>query len=153
MPSEISAVLDAVRNRVLDLALGLEKVNPKLGALGEPVPPAAATIVNAHFHGGTNNVAIGSGSVTVNNLSNGDLNALTQRLTEQGVANALIVELVAELERERTAHGGELPTAPGASVLSWLGRVANVTGDVGMQITAAASGNIVSAMVMAYYGL
>lgn len=64
--STVVGVLDAVRTRILELVLELEKVAPTAGQPDAPPATKAETarVVNYHLHGTAMNVAIGSTDVT-----------------------------------------------------------------------------------------
>lgn len=145
--STFLGVLDAVRNKVLDLALELERVAPLAGQPDAPLnqlAPAAAVIEN-HFHGASN-VAIGSpgvSQVVLNVPSAGDVDALIRYLGGAGVAPAQLQELVdavAADEAEDDSNG-----QPGETrwrrTRSWFARAATDTGTgaLGAALAAAAA--------------
>lgn len=61
-PTEVRAVLDTVRTRVLNLALELERVAPQAGEPDAPAADAAAVqyVVTNNIYGDGNATAVGS---------------------------------------------------------------------------------------------
>ena len=118
-------VLDAVRSRILNLALGLEKVSPEIGqpGLAEETNAAAEQVVNVYFHGPVANAAIGgtniSQTVTVNVPGRGDEAGLLRYLAAAGVQPGQLVDLQRALADDRTDAGGAQPATPGRRVRAW----------------------------------
>lgn len=148
-------VLDAVRTRVLDLALELEAAAP--GA-GQPDAPAetkaqAAQVVNYHFNGPATNVAIASTkvtqSVTVALPARGDEAALLRYLGAHGVDPSRLVELREALEHDRADAGGQHPPTAGARVKAWM---ATALTDLGTNAAGGVIGAALTAGLGAFFG-
>lgn len=136
-------VLDAVRNRVLDLALELEKVVPNAGQLGTPDAEQnlAAMVINNHFHS-PSNVAIGSTDVkqAIKPPATGDVEGLVRFLQELGLKPDLITDLRAAAKDDQEGQGA----GPGrwVRVRRWFADVAQDAGTeaIGGAVATAAVG-------------
>lgn len=143
-------VLDAVRNRALDLALELEKVVPEAGEPGatqETRDRAGQVINNYTFHGNNSNIAISSSRVsqTVTLPNSGDEAGLMRYLAAVGVAPQELVQLGEALAEDRAVAGGIDPPSAGARVRLWAGQAATAIG-------AGAGGDLVFEAIKAYFG-
>lgn len=141
-------IVGTVRNKILDLALELERVAPMAGQ--RDVPPEqtapAAAVINNHFHGASN-VAIGgvgTSQVVVEVPTAGDQRALLRYLGAAGLPAEDLVELERELEADRDTRpvGAEESGASWPRTRAWLARAATetATGALGGAIVAAAAG-------------
>jgi hypothetical protein len=143
-------VLDAVRTRVLDLALDLERVAPDAGQPDAPDEARieAARVINTYNFHGSSNVAIGSTNVsqTVNLPARNDEPALLRFLAAIGVAPRDLVDLQKALEEDRTDAEGHHHAAPGHRVAAWMGRASTQLG------TGAGAGLLVEG-IKAFFGL
>lgn len=136
-------VLDAVRNRILDLALQLEKVVPNAGQASAPDAEQglAAMVINNHFYA-SSNVAIGSTDVkqTIKPPAKGDVGSLVSFLQQMGMAP----DLLTELRDAAKADQADPPDGPGrwVRVRGWFARVATDAGTeaVGGAVATAAIG-------------
>ncbi|WP_341717680.1 hypothetical protein QQG74_28220 [Micromonospora sp. FIMYZ51] len=142
-------ILDAVRNRVLDLALELERVAPEAGQpdAHQDSRDRAAQVMNTYnFYGSSNNVAIESSSFSqVVNVTPGDEPSLVRALEAAGVSEASIQELRTALEEDRREAGGDHPREPGARVRGWLARTTT-------QVGVGAAGGLITEAVKAFLG-
>lgn len=142
------AISDAVRTKILDLALELERVAPMAGQ--RDVPPdqeaPAAAVINNHFHGASNVAiaAVGTSQVVVEAPSAGDGDALVRYLGAAGVSADQLVELERALdddsddpEHYEAGNGTLWPRTR-----AWLGKAATdtTTGALGGAIASAAAG-------------
>jgi hypothetical protein len=122
-------VLDAVRTRVLDLALELEQVAPDAGqavALPADQGRAAEHVINTYnFYGDATNLAIGSAHVTqmVGFPQKGDESGLLRYLAAIGVTPEELVNLKQALAADRNDAGGGNPPQAGSRVRDWIARV------------------------------
>lgn len=138
-------ILNAVRNKVLDLALELEQVAPMAGQPNVPSDqkdPAAA-VINNHFHG-SSNVAIashGASQVVVNLPERDDSQGLLRFLGGAGLAPSLLQELEQALEEDEADDRYQRPESRWSRSRAWLGRAATdtTTGALGGVIAAAAA--------------
>jgi hypothetical protein len=135
--------LDGVRNRILDLALQLEKVVPVAGqaTTTEAEQSFAGMIINNYFHA-SSNVAIGSTDVkqSVKPPVRGDVEGLVHFLQEMGLTPDLLVELRSAAEADEE-DGGEGP-GRWKRVRTWFARVATDAGTeaIGGAVATAAIG-------------
>jgi hypothetical protein len=148
-------VLDAVRTRVLDLALELEKSAPDAGRPDAPEETTAAVqqVVVNYFHSLTGNVAIASDgisqAVTVQLPGPGDEAALLRYLGAHGVEPSLLVALREALEHDRADAGGQHPPTAGARVKAWMGHAMT---DLGTNAAGGVVGAAITAGLGAFFG-
>ena len=136
-------VLDAVRNRILDVALQLEKVVPNAGQASAPDAEQglAAMVINNHFYA-SSNVAIGGTDVkqTIKPPAKGDLEGLVSFLQQEGMTP----DLLTELREAANADEADPGDGPGrwARVRAWFAKVATDAGTeaVGGAVATAAIG-------------
>jgi hypothetical protein len=136
-------VLEAVRNRILDLALQLEKVVPNAGQANAPDAEQglAAMVINNHFHA-PSNVAIGSTDVkqSIKPPAKGDVEGLVHFLQKMGLTPELITEFRAAANADEEDPGD----GPGrwARVRAWVAKVATDAGTeaIGGAVVAGAIG-------------
>ena len=145
----LSDIVATVRNRVLDLALGIEAEDPSAGdpAKATIAPEQVATIYNTVVHGG--NVAVGASDFTqIINTRPTSLNDLLSRLESVGVPADLRADLAAAIEAD-----GEPSGAPGEEVTGWLGRAAAWAGTQASNAGSGALGGVITQVVLMYLGL
>ena len=153
--SIIVGVLDAVRTRVLDLALELEKVAPAAGQPDAPseTTPAAQQVIINHFTNLTGNVAIASDqvaqAVTVQLPAPGDETALLRYLAAVGVDVEDLAALREALAQDRQDAGGDHPPAPGHRVTAWMGRAST---DLGTNAVGSAIGTGIVLAIKMFFG-
>lgn len=129
--SVIAGVLQAIRDRVLTLALGIERENPAMGA---PGGPQADSDLNRAVHvivqGGTANLALHAQSISQQSsftLTGANHTALLDRLRAAGVGDADISELEVAIRTDEQAgtQSGQL----GRETQGWLAKLAQKSGD------------------------
>jgi hypothetical protein len=149
--AQVAGVLDAVRTRVLDLALAVEAQDPTAGDQGNStIPPEQATnIFHTVVMGG--NLAIGSTNVRQTVSPPASEKELFQRLAGIGMSGELIAELKEALQHDRES-GAATPTEPGGRVKAWLGKVALLGAKAGGGVAVGASGEVVAQLVMGVFG-
>jgi hypothetical protein len=140
-------VIDAVRNRVLELALEIEKVAPGAGQQAVTANEKAdvGSVVNNIFtFQAAANVAVGSTNVTqtVGLPACGDQAALLRYLGAIGVEPQRVVDLQAALEADRIANH----KSQGPKVTAWLG-------DVTTAVTTGVATSAILAALKAYFGV
>jgi hypothetical protein len=156
---QITAVLDAVRTRVLNLALDLEKVAPSAGDPGDDTSlnkEQVQTIVTNNIYGDGNNLSVGSpGSVQSSNIvKKGDLASLRTAVAATGLPEedvAAVLDAVQTDESEARAAGAT--PAPGQRTQSVLGRLALGAGNASGKVATSAAGGIVGGLVRSYFGI
>jgi hypothetical protein len=135
------AIIDKVRNRILDLALELEKTAPKTGQVDAP-PLTADTkqTIVTNIYGGNQNLAMASANVTQTvNINPGDWGALEKRLTELGVSESDIEQLHEAIKRDGGAVDGEI----GQETSRWLVRVMPRIESLGIGATGSMLANLI----------
>ena len=137
--AQIVGVLDAVRNRALNFALEIEKLDPKAGDAAGEHHSLPSERVNQVFQtvitGGVVTMAAGNRQATQNVdviVNPGDLDSLFARIRQLGLGD----DDIADLKDALNADGPISPTAsPGASVSAWMWRasakLASMAGGVG----------------------
>ena len=151
---QVTAVLDAIRNAALTLALEVGRLDPDAG---ETWTESAASheqvsqIFNTTIHGGNVNVAAGANVQQSIDLSvyPGDIASLREYLKQAGVeAEDLDALEAALLEDEKDPE-----RRPGARTSDWLWRVAgklsHTAGSVGTGVTA----GVIATAVAKYLGI
>jgi hypothetical protein len=158
--AQIVGVLDAVRGRVLDLALRLEKVAPDAGQpdASAETKRQAAQVVN-NFYGTATNVAISSTGVTqtqtVQLPAAGDEAALMRFLEAVGVAPARLIDLQTALveDREQAVAEGVTMHEPGSRVKQWiLGAGTDLAVNTAGGMLAADIPSLIQAAFRAFFG-
>ncbi|MEV6240712.1 hypothetical protein [Lentzea sp. NPDC051838] len=155
-PQHLQGIVDTVRTRTLDLALAFEKISPRIGEQGGPVPERepAQSIIN-NIYGGSNNLAIQSHDVTqsASVVGRGDESGLLAAVAATGVEKAEVEELRQALADDRAQAGGSDPAEPGPKVRGWLGKISLGTASVGGKIATSAAGGVIATLIKSYFGL
>lgn len=153
--SSVSAILDKVRNTVLQFALELGEANPdEAEAAGEVAVPAEQ--VNHIYHtvisGGNVNWSSGSGDVTRNvsvSVERGGLESLMATLRNLGVGESDLEELDEAIREDAGAAEGGM----GDRVSAWLGRVTMKLAAAGGRVGESAAGGLIAQALAAYFGV
>lgn len=130
--STFVGVLDAVRNKVLDLALDLERVAPLAGQPDAPREQQglAVAAIHNHFHA-VSNVAInsvGTSQVVVGPPRPGDVDSLIRYLGAAGVPAASLQELTDAAAADVADPGTGTGKQSWARTRAWLTHAATDTG-------------------------
>lgn len=153
----IEAVIDTIRNKVLDFVLdlkkeapGMDKENPNSENLSEE---KVNKIFNNYISGDVQNLVQGSsnfsqvGNITINK---GDLESLKNHLRsmklEEGDLNELEVAIKSDPQPETCEKFGE-------KVSGWLGKMYTKASNGAWGISIAAAGGILTNAISKYYGL
>lgn len=153
--SEMSAVLDQVKTRVMLFALEIEGADPSAGESGASIlgQEKVTQIFNTTINGGSvQNMAVGSQGVNqsiINGIEAGDLGSLFAALVQLGVPADNLPSLEIALKDDRADGGPGL----GSNVKGWLSDLAIKAGtkvaDKGIDSLASLAGQA----VMAYLGV
>ena len=155
----LTEVLNAVRNRVLDFTLALWTVNPGAGEIisndREPISPdKVMQIVNQTFnttiHGGTANLLGAANNSSIEfNIVSGDFESVRLVLKNNGLSEEDIAEL-----REALVEDGSPQSSSqfGPKVSSWIGRMIEKAACGTWNIAVGAAGNILAEILSKYYG-
>jgi len=146
--ARVAAVLDAVRNRLLNFLLNLKEQHPEVEAAGAnlqsiPKEDVRVNVVN-NIYGGHNVLASG-GTVhqqVQQGVQPGDLASLLSALREASLPQELISELSGAIKEDEPVRKGVI----GPKVLRWLAKV----GEKVVTNTAAA---FATQALLQYYGL
>jgi AbiTii len=152
-PASLVELLNAVRNRILDLALAVWKEQPTAGEastgssdLSERVTQQFMTIV----HGGTVNVVGSAQTVIGAQVIANNMESLRRVLREQGVAAPDIEEL------QRCIRDDPAPAVPGqfgTRVSGWIGKMVAKAAGGSWEVAVGAAGNLLATLIARYYGL
>jgi len=148
------AMLDSVRNRVLDFVLEIESEAPDAGEAKPgttPIPEEKVTqIFNTNIMGGSNIIAGSIEQVIQHHVLPGNLDSLRKYLSSLGVATDDVRELEAAIRQD------EAPTDPkhfGATVSSWIGKMVTKAASGTWNVTTKAGGDLLWKALCLYYGL
>jgi hypothetical protein len=143
----VVAMIETVRNRVLDFVLGIEAAAPEAGegAIGDsPVPQEKVSqMFNTYVMGGVNNIAAGGSNITQSNsngVAAGDLASLLSFLRVNGISEKDAHELKRRVESAAD---------PKVAAEGWLGKFAI---GAGTSATGAIVG-IAAKAIAKYFGL
>jgi len=148
--SQLMAIIDNVRTRILELALSIEEVAPEAGQKGA-APPDADRLqqIIMNVYGGTPNIAVASSHVSqsVQLPSPGDRIALFSVLAELGVEAGELHELQDLLDHEEAVDmAGEM----NLETSSWVGRVVTRLSSASVDVMSGAGGALVAQALQAY---
>jgi hypothetical protein len=142
-PAQVRSVLDAIRTRVLDFALELEKAEA-LTPVTEDRPLAAAVVTYTFntvvLDGGSASVGVDPVIMQALARPTAGLDDLLSRLRAIGVDEGLVLELEAASEDE--------PDSAEAAK-GWLARLADRGGQIGASVTT----SVVTQLVLRHFGL
>ncbi|MCH7492116.1 hypothetical protein IID19_00800 [Patescibacteria group bacterium] len=124
--SQVAGVIDAVRNRLLNILLELREHHPEvLTAEGnlQPIPKDAIRMLVINNIYGVQNVVEPGGIVNqqiYQRVRTGDLDSLTAVLKELSLSNELLADLSSAISEDEDVRGKGI----GPKISSWLGRIA-----------------------------
>lgn len=156
-PSEIVAIVDVVKTKVLAFALEIEGAAPHAGEVagtGTPIAPAAMSqIFNTTITGSDiKNLALGSGEVTqaaVLGVVAGDVASLRKVLGALCIPDADIAGLEVALKDDKAAAEPSL----GKRAKAWLGDLATKAASKGAEAGAESAAKLATKAVLRYFGL
>lgn len=149
-------VTNAVRNRILNLAITLWKDEPKAGELDADTKSTLAVdrvtqVFNTTVYGGAANIAGGSLSSSIElSINAHDLAGLVKLLKSNGISESDAANLRAALEAEPTAVSTE---RFGPKVSAWISEMTGKAASGAWNIGLGAAGNLLAATLSKYYGL
>lgn len=149
-------VSNAVRNRLLDLAVALWKEFPDAGEIGGAAKGAmeatrVTQIFNTVVHGGSANVVGTANQSTISfNIAAGDMGALRQALLSNGVPETDLSALQTALDSEPTA----MPDGKfGPKVSGWVARMLEKAANGAWNVGLGAGGSLLATAIARYYGI
>ena len=148
-------VINSVRNRVLDFAIEIWKIDPKAGELGSHQNmigvQRVTQIFNTTVYGGSANLVGSAESSTVNfHIGVRDLDSLRNVLAANAVQDSDILDLQSALTCDPE------PTTPsqyGPKVTAWIAGMMSKAASGGWAIGLGAAGNLLASAIGKYYGL
>lgn len=152
----VIAILDTVRNKILNLALDIERASPAAGEAppGTPAlsPERVHQVFQTNIYGNVGNLAAGGvraeqsiGSMVVQ----GDFSSLSTHLESLGVAGSDIGELKAAIENDRAAGKGGW----GRTVGNWVGKMLGKAGEGALKVTVDTAAAVLPKLISGYLGL
>ncbi len=151
----LTEVINSVRNRVLDFAIEIWKIDPKAGELGSYQNiigvQRVTQIFNTTVYGGSANLVGSAESSTINfHIGVRDMDSLRNVLS----ANAVQDEDIQDLLNALTCD--PVPTTPsqyGPKVTTWIAGMMSKAASGGWAIGLGAAGNLLASAIDKYYGL
>lgn len=146
-------ILNAARNRVLNMSLALWKEMPDAGTASakasQEVAMQATQIINNYISGPANVVGTAHNSSVVLNVTQGDFASVRQALESDGVNGADLDALQSALEEE--PRPGKEGWGPKVSL--WFGKMMRKAADGSWRIATSAAGSVLAKAINKYYGL
>ena len=151
----LSQILNAVRNRVLDLSLQLWKASPEIGEIGAGVPEAveqrATQIITNIIYGNANIVGAAHNAELKLIVNQGDVVSLTRALADNGVGQSELAELKLALEKDGPPpQGGK---GFGARVNAWRDMMIAKAQDGSWQIGVGVAIDLLDKVLSQFFGL
>jgi hypothetical protein len=154
-PASLAGLLDGVRNRLLELALQVERENPDAGEAPIGSQPVAAARVerivqNVLVYGGQNTIAAGEVTQHVQQITTGAAwDAIRQELEGVGIPSYEIEGLryALEVDGEATAAGDLGPVTQG-----WIGRIAGKVASGALELAQGVSVEVVTQVILRALG-
>lgn len=156
----IVALVDSVRNRVLDFVLEIESEAPDAGEAPINKPPLPQEKVTQVFnttivHGDVGNIAEGSTNVTQSStlqVFKFDFESLRKQLLELDVSSTEIDELETAIKKDDKNEIIKNKSL-GEGVTSWLGNLITKSAKGTIPILQNFSANMITKAILAYYGI
>lgn len=153
--ASIEGVLDAVRNRLLDFLLALQRLNPAVASSEDAISTIPSDEVSQQvrltIYGDHNVVAAGSHisqSVEIDN-STGDISGLKDVLGRLGLLEEDMAELETAIQQDETPQSKHL----GPAVAGWIGKMVSKAVAGTWQVATGAASGVLTQAILRYYGL
>jgi hypothetical protein len=146
-PHQVRGVLDAVRTRVLKLALEIERIEPEAGKPGVHAldDGQMQQVINVHVYGSNNALNVASaGAQSQVRVRQGNLDDLLKAAAEVGASPEEVDDLRAAIEKD-----GDL----GADAVRPGPNVNDLVSKIGSGAAGGAAGAAVGALVRAFFGM
>jgi hypothetical protein len=150
----IVALVDTVRNRILDFVLEMEAAAPDAGEAKPGTKPVAdakvGQIFNTHVMSGNTVVGGTVTNVQQTRVAEGDLSSLKTHLLSLGVERNDVRAL------EKAIKGDPRPKEPGkfgGGVSAWMGRMVAKAASGAWSSSTKAAADVLSRLLCSYYGL
>ncbi|NKB82360.1 MAG: hypothetical protein GKS05_10830 [Nitrospirales bacterium] len=151
----VVALLNTVRNRILDFTLAIWKAEPTIDdsnvAEGSKLKPAQVTqIVKTTIYGGVTNVLDTTSNTNVgDNIKMNDVSSLQNMFREHGVSDNDIQDLKDALELDDTPDSAE---RFGQKTSAWIGTMMQKAADGSWAIGIGQAGNLLAQALARFYG-
>jgi hypothetical protein len=153
----VVGLLDSVRNKALKFALEIEEQAPTAGDASPGTKPLlseerVAQMFTTIVMGGVQNLAVSSaGSVQhAQQIQAGDLAALKQFLSQQGIEPIDLADLEAAIDKDPKPKTG---SPFGKRVAAWMGTMVTKAALGAWKVGSSAAAELLTAAIKAYYGL
>jgi hypothetical protein len=152
--SAIVELSNAIRNRVLEVTIGLEREIPNAGSIElagfNKAPELATRIVNQTVYGNVTSFENTGSNVQIGvSIVQGDKPALIGLLREAGLHEAFVTELADAIAADAPEAAGSL----GQRAAKWIGKKISDGVDLGIKGGVSAAVNLAQAAAMQYWGL
>jgi len=155
----VVALVDAVRNSILNFVLQIEAEAPNAGeALPNtpPLPQSRVTqVFHTHIYGNVGNIAKGSQYVTQSanmTVSNGSLESLKSYLKSVGLQDSVIKDLEAAIQSDDSDEVVKT-RALGTRVNGWLGTIFTGIAQGAISLAENVNANLIAQAILMYYGI
>lgn len=153
----IHGVLDAVKTKVLDFTLELQKSHPELmkdtdAQSDKPTQEEVKNVFHTTIYGSVGAIANASSNFSQNvSIGTGDLRALKKLLRDAGVPEDAVAELEAAMaeDQEDSKETGKL----GARVKAWLGTLLLKAGSGTWHVALETASALIPAAIAGYLGI
>lgn len=155
----IVALVDKVRNSVLNFVLEIESENPDAGEalINQPAIPkeTVENVFNTTIYGNVGNISDGSSNVnqTTNmNIHKEDLSSLKSQLAKLGVPSSELDDLekaINEDDKNEVMKSGSL----GTKVTNWLGGLLTKSAKGIIPVIQGITANVITKALFLYYGI
>lgn len=151
----VIGIIEAVKSRVLELTLALEKKYPNAGEIGgmmEKDPQAKnemQAIFNNSIYGNVGFVGNANNSTVNVAINSGNVDMLKEYLRKQGVDEGDLIELEAAIQEEPKIESNK---RFGPKVTSWIGKMVTKAASGAWEVGVGASGSILATALLQYYG-
>lgn len=154
--SSLVALIDTVRNRILNFALEIEAEAPDAGEAAPGQKPIAEErvqqVFNTYIQGGFAQIAAGSQTVKYDaniTIIQNDFDSLKQFLSSLEVSEDDILELEKAIQEDGKL---EKEAGFGEKVQSWLGKMISKAASGSWKIAISLAANLLTKALMQYYG-
>ncbi|UZX45511.1 hypothetical protein A6U84_25920 (plasmid) [Agrobacterium sp. 13-2099-1-2] len=154
-PHEVIAIVDIVRNRILDFTLTLKREYPEAGEVGAlntndaSMEKAVMQIFNTTVQGNAGVIGVAKNSTININVKNGDIQDLRQHLANFGVGIEDLDSLAVALKDEPNMTGDK---TFGPEVGRWVGGMVTKAASGVWGVGVKAGGALLERALLNYYG-
>ncbi|ANM04132.1 hypothetical protein AMC78_CH02039 [Rhizobium phaseoli] len=153
--SGVIGIIDAVKNRVLEFTLALQKRYPSAGEVdgmktSEPaVQQAISQIFHTTINGNAGVIGTANNSTVNVTVNKGNMQDLRNQLAQHGVEEDDLIELEAAVNAEGTIEGNK---TFGPKVTKWVGKMLGKAASGAWSAGLGAGGALLERALLGYYG-